>query len=132
MQPLQRGVHYRKCPPAEDKHNMASSLCQSLGDFLFRLLPQTLSRRLMSLRIFYLGRSHIRLDNPEQRGWVFSEPRRHRVGFKLSPMPEFMEELIEAFEKARPRKRGTEGLRQVMVLGKVGAHRGLFPGRGPQ
>ena len=86
----------------------------------------------MSLRIFDPGGSHIRLDNPEQRRGVFSEPRRHRIGFKLSAVPEFMEELIEAFEKASPRQRATEGLNQVMVLGKVGADLGLFPGRSPQ
>src|SRR5205823_8540579 len=113
-------------------YDAASPLCQSLGDFLFRLLPQTLSRRLMSLRIFDPRRSHIRLDNPEQRRGVFSEPRRHRIGFKLSAVPEFMEELIETFEKASPHQRATEGLSQVMVLGKEGAHLGLFPGRGPQ
>src|SRR5437867_13284899 len=87
---------------------------------------------LMASRIFDTARPHVGLDNPEQRRGVFSKPRRHRVGFKLSPMSEFMEELIEAFEKAIPRQRATKGLSQVMVLGKVSSDLGLFPGRSPQ
>ena len=73
----------------------------------------------MASRIFDTARPHVGLDNPEQRRGVFSKPRRHRVGFKLSPMPEFIEELFEGFQEACPYKRMTKVPRHVMqVLGE--------------